>query len=262
VDVAPNDELRRLRERAYGPGADIHDDAEALARLHELEVAQRLAEPPLPAAMDPMLDPAPDGEADPASDPESDHAPDRRALDDAPVPPGGDPQEGEPDATAQDDRPARLSRRTRWLWAGSVAAALIVGAGLTMATSSVAGGRVAVLAEDEPSAWPANMFGDAQEGSQIFQPFHGVRALVVQNAWGNSDTGLSCVFVVRAEGEDDAAPTTEILTTGCGDAGFAPTASFEVTDASPDELRDRFGVGTGLRIVIEGDEAHVFARTP
>jgi len=32
-----SDELRALRERAYGPGADIHDDPAALQRLRELE---------------------------------------------------------------------------------------------------------------------------------------------------------------------------------------------------------------------------------
>ncbi|WP_109208612.1 MULTISPECIES: hypothetical protein [Microbacterium] len=34
---SPLDELRALRERAYGRDADIHDDPAALARLHELE---------------------------------------------------------------------------------------------------------------------------------------------------------------------------------------------------------------------------------
>ena len=35
--TSPEDELATLRERAYGPGADILDDPDALARLHELE---------------------------------------------------------------------------------------------------------------------------------------------------------------------------------------------------------------------------------
>ena len=33
----PDDELRALRERAYGRHADIHDDPAAMARLRELE---------------------------------------------------------------------------------------------------------------------------------------------------------------------------------------------------------------------------------
>ncbi len=274
---ASDDELRTLRERAYGPGADILDDAAALARLHELEAAQRVAEaprPPVTHAAGPLLDaasrpgpvaaadPATDVAADPQTNPATDPVPGAESLGGAPSPVTAAPADGGADATASADRPARSSRRTAWLWVGSVVAALIVGAGLSAATSSVAGGRVAVLAEDEPSAWPTNLFGDVQEGSQIFEPFHGVRTLVVQNAWGGPDTGLSCVFVVREEGEAEPASNTAILTTGCGGAGFAPTASFEVTDASPPELRDRFPVGTGVRIVIEGDEAHVFARTP
>ena len=35
--TSPEDELAALLERAYGPGADILDDPDALARLHELE---------------------------------------------------------------------------------------------------------------------------------------------------------------------------------------------------------------------------------
>ena len=37
------DELRALRERAYGPDADIHDDPVALARLQELQIQDQAA---------------------------------------------------------------------------------------------------------------------------------------------------------------------------------------------------------------------------
>ena len=47
----PLDELRALRERAYGPHADIQDDPHALARLRELEAQLSAATmPSLPAA--------------------------------------------------------------------------------------------------------------------------------------------------------------------------------------------------------------------
>src|SRR5688572_7114748 len=39
------DELERLQRRAYGPGADIAGDAAAMARLSELEAAQREPNP-------------------------------------------------------------------------------------------------------------------------------------------------------------------------------------------------------------------------
>jgi hypothetical protein len=41
VEFEQGDELERLRRRAYGPGADIIEDAAAQARLSELEAAQR-----------------------------------------------------------------------------------------------------------------------------------------------------------------------------------------------------------------------------
>ena len=46
----PLDELRTLRERAYGRHADIQDDPHALARLRELEAQLSAATPSLPAA--------------------------------------------------------------------------------------------------------------------------------------------------------------------------------------------------------------------
>src|ERR687897_460773 len=41
VDERAEAELQRLRARAYGPGADIHDDPLALRRLNELEEVHR-----------------------------------------------------------------------------------------------------------------------------------------------------------------------------------------------------------------------------
>ena len=43
-------EVERLQRRAYGPGADIAEDATAMARLSELEAAQR---EPAPVVEDP-----------------------------------------------------------------------------------------------------------------------------------------------------------------------------------------------------------------
>ena len=42
------DELRMLRARAYGPDADIHDDAAALDRLRELEERAFITDRPPP----------------------------------------------------------------------------------------------------------------------------------------------------------------------------------------------------------------------
>jgi hypothetical protein len=47
VELEETDELERLRRRAYGPDANITGDAPALARLAELEAAQRRQLTPL-----------------------------------------------------------------------------------------------------------------------------------------------------------------------------------------------------------------------
>jgi hypothetical protein len=47
ADFEESDELQRLRQRAYGPNADIAGDAVAEARLSELEAAQRRARAPV-----------------------------------------------------------------------------------------------------------------------------------------------------------------------------------------------------------------------
>lgn len=257
------DELRMLRERAYGPSADIHDDPQALARLHELEAAEALAaragaetanaqDAAAPASADPIA-PEVESGADAGSASDADPAPGAGATPDEAREHAAD---GAPRAPAR----AGLSRRVRWLWAGSVVAALIAGAAVTLAAPSLGSGRVAVLAEADESEWPAEMFGEAQEGSRIFEPFHGMRALVVPNAWGNPDAGVSCIFVAVEREADPDLPASEILTTGCGDAVFPPTASFTVTELSPLQLRERFPPGTALRVVLEGDEVHVFER--
>lgn len=236
--MSTDDELRTLRERAYGPTADIHDDPVALARLRALEAAEtearipvQIAEPasPVESASDPER--GPDPETDPGPEPE-------------PAPTG------------------RLPRRTIWLWAASVAAALLLGAAITTATSAIVADRVAVLPETDLAEWPTNVFGDAQEGARIFEAYEGIRVLVVPNAWGSPSAEITCLFVVRADGADGSAASNEILTTGCAGEAFSPTASFTVTDASPADLRERFPVGTGVRVVVSGNEAQVFARAP
>ncbi|HEX5730314.1 hypothetical protein [Microbacterium sp.] len=53
------DELGALRRRAYGPGADIFADAEAVARLQELEERARMERYPHEVRSDPAPAPAP-----------------------------------------------------------------------------------------------------------------------------------------------------------------------------------------------------------
>ncbi|MCW3493048.1 hypothetical protein [Microbacterium sp. SSM24] len=277
MDVRGDEELRVLRERAYGPDADIHLDPVALARLRELEsvVTATDAAPSAPPALTPMRDdPSTARREEPLDGQPFDADPldadpfDADAFDADPAPPAPGSAEGTPPAAStdpRDDAPARrgtLSRRTIWLWAASVALALVAGAGITMTTSSSGGNQVAVLPEVEVTEWPTSVFGDPQEGARVFEVFEGTRALVVPNAWGGPGSEIVCLFVVPAEGPDGAPAVNEILTTGCGGTAFAPSASLDVDEGSPEALRDRFPDGTGVRFAIEGDEVHVYTRTP
>jgi hypothetical protein len=60
VELEQADELERLRRRAYGPDADIAEDAAAQARLSELEAAQRRQSTPVEADSASDLFPVPE----------------------------------------------------------------------------------------------------------------------------------------------------------------------------------------------------------
>ncbi|WP_211160640.1 MULTISPECIES: hypothetical protein [Microbacterium] len=268
-----DDELRALRERAYGPGADIHDDPVALARLDELERSLSGERPSVAVTPRDPVDPdegdartraevaVHDGPADPRGDP-ADPRGDPADPRDDPVRSSDEPAPPADPASAEPARPAsRLSRRTKGIWAVSVVAALIAGAALTMATTAAVGGRVAVLAEADLDEWPDQLFGEPQEGAQVFEELFGLRVLTVPNAWGSSRHGINCVFVTQVGGSE-AGSAGELITTGCGDGHYPPSAAFPVTDASPEALRERFPIGTSLKVVVQGNQAEVFARTP
>lgn len=254
------DELRRLRERAYGPAADIHDDPVALARLHELENA----------ALSPT---AP--ESGPDSPPDETIAAD--VSDDALSQVGAFPSFAEPDGAdpvgADDPTPSPSDvrepvtdataprpwwrRRIPVLWAGSVVVALLLGVGLTLGVQAVEAGKVAVLSEDPEGEWPAQQLGPVAEEFSRFEDFYGlsIAARSVGSAW--ADAAIPCIWLYR---DDDA--TLGIASSGCSAGSFPAQASFIVSAGSPVELREHFPVGTALLFVHEGSHVHVYAQAP
>lgn len=253
MDERRDDELRALRERAYGPGADIHDDPVALARLDELERALT----PVPAEPERPVIAAVD-------EPEAEHPLDENPADPEPASSiGPDVPDVLPAISASAPERSRPSRRLVWLWAGSVAAAAVIGAAVTTATLTWPGDRVAALAETDVSEWPSEFFGSPQEGSRVFEEYLGLKVLVVPNAWGSAEAGVECVFVLRVADDDSGGEQQspgELLTTGCGEETYPPSAAFVISDASPAELRERFDVGTSIKVVLDQGEAVVFAR--
>lgn len=296
TDPAP-DELRTLRERAYGPAADIHDDPVALARLHELENAGRAADgavtsaSPAPASSatdasplstiatgEPVgtvgatgpVDPhaaASTAVAFPATAPVTDAAPDEElgpladaAPDAATTSPRGILDSPDTTHAMRDAAPQRpwWRRRLAVVWAGTVVAALLLGVGLTLGVQALEAGRVAVLKEDPDAEWPEQLLGPGSEESVRFEDFYGLS--VTARSFedpGATDANISCIWVYR---EDNA--NMGISASGCGAARFAAQASFIVPPGSPIELREQFPVGTALLFVLDGSQVNVYAQAP
>lgn len=261
----PHDELRSLRRRAYGPDADIHDDPVALARLQQLEAAQRAAaapadaEPSPSAETDERVDAAastpPDAEADAAGGAE---ASEPAAADDAPG--FRAPQEdGIPSPDAETDEPEQTRpwwRRQRVLWAGSLVLAVLLGVGLTLSVQSITSGKVATLGVDEDGEWPTQSFGDKPPGAQQFDEFHGLTVFGLSQGFGGGVDQVCLSVQSTPDGSGN------IGAWGCGTVDFPAAASLIVTETAPRELREAFAVGTALQFVLDGSQVHVYAKAP
>lgn len=259
---AAGDELRMLRARAYGPDADIEDDPAALRRLRELEEQGR----PEPAGVvgtavsssTETVTAIAEADAEPVplrvrSEPApGDAAPEAQATDVDPAP----PEERRPSSAHSGPPSSRVPwwRRTRTLWIASVVVAAVATAAVTLAVSESAAGRVAVLNVDWDADWPDEMFAP-EEGSLVFEEFHGVVALVAPQDW-NEGEQLDCLYVRALE--SGAGPSTG----GCSGGTFPPTAGMVVAVSSPDALRERFADGTALQFVARGSQVHVYADEP
>ncbi|WP_194409944.1 hypothetical protein [Microbacterium cremeum] len=258
----PGAELRELRERAYGPDADIQDDPVAMQRLRELEERERLddeaAAPQLvaPAGTAPE-DESSAGDAPGAADasplaPAADAG--EAAAAEAPAAPDGDaasPAEG----TTRPETPPWWRRRMPVLWAASLVAAALLGAAASVSMQAVWSGQVAVLAEDPDGSWPEGFFSPPPEGGATFQDFHGLTPVRVPQQMGPEGTVSNCLYVLRA-------PSNGMMGAGCSAGTFPATAAILVTEQAPAGLRERFEPGTALQFVLDGSQVRVYAAAP
>jgi hypothetical protein len=293
----PLDELRALRERAYGRDADIQDDPAALARLRELEAQVSSATPIVPA-----------GSAAPA------------AVGDAAGGIDGDGSGRLPDGDTTTDAAALRSRVTAVDAAEGSAPALDPGPSpASSATASDSGessaaDTVASAAHDDPSLADGGL---AERGTPSRSPWwrRRTRLLWAASVVAGVLAGVGLTLAVQAAGAGRVATLTEdadgewpneffgarppdarvfddfhgltvltfrqlvqpgssqtclyIVTAPnafgggtCGADAFGPTASLEVGPDSPEELNDRFPRGTALEFVLEDSKVHVYAREP
>lgn len=274
------DELRRLRVRAYGPAADIHDDVAALQRLRELEAQQEQQEqqdqPPHPefttpdaASAPPHVEPPRESVVTPGPSAPVHDQPDRLAAASASAaaPATTHP---ESDAADSDRAPARMKRSTRVLWALSVVTAAAAAAAVTFAAVYIApvstshGARqIATLSPSTTTNIPSGWFG-AGPSSVAFE-FYGLTLYESSSGYGMSP-GTDCLNAVITDDLPD--PDTEnemnnwsiqgVLYAGCRVGAFPATISMPVGSSSPQELRDQFPANSALQFVFDGTQVGVF----
>lgn len=231
MEADAREELRALRARAYGPGADIHEDPVARERLRELETLVQeqardradAASPPAAASAEPS---EPEGEPDAGREPTSEEpAPEPRS-------------------------PRRIS--PGW-WAASVVAALAVGAAGAVAVTAVSEGasRAQVIASLPPEPevpWP-RFLGTELDDSTVFREFFGLTPVSAERQWAGPGSDM-CLAVFRST-EADMMASPSGYRWACGTRSFPPAVQFEVVsaDALPEELVARFPVGTELQFM-------------
>jgi hypothetical protein len=241
MDAAPltaerRRELAELRSRAYGPDADIDRDADALARLIELEELARADAP------------ADDG------DRERMH-PDAAVVADAGAPATAVLREDAApgDATRGGDVPSADARsRRRWrrvpVW-GYVAGAAAIGLGIGLTVPALTPPHP--IAELRPAPFidgvelDFRMYGIPAESPVRYEPFRGLEVWSAE-----TEEGSTCVVVTTGDGE--------WMTAGCAPGPLTPTADITFYQG----MRQIDGLdladGSVIRFLLRGEAMEVW----
>lgn len=220
-----SDELRALRARAYGPGADISSDPDALRRLAELEARTRA--------------PLAETERELASPPEQ-----------AP-PPSPIPEPVEPASAA---RPRRTRVRVALLVAAAVVLTAVVASAATLSLTDDGPPRVATLAAVPDAEWPAQFPGADVGDAAVFETFEGMTVVSMQRGIRGPGSDAMCLYLVGG------APLYPTMMCSVGE--FPATTVVLVGGDSPEPLRKRFRDGTALQFVLDGGAVQVYAIEP
>lgn len=257
--TAAEDELHALRQRAYGPNADIHLDSHALNRLRELEGVGR--------------QPIPHYEVDPEPAPAAERQSDPVEL---------EPVEREPQGRVWLRRFLLLARTglTRLMRIRRSTALILLGLAVAVAAMIVAlvlvqrvqtdplqvgAEQVARLSLD-PGYQVPSIFGSAatEGGVQGFQEFHGLRVVETSGGMfgrGGSDACLT-VYSSATITDPDSTSFAGPLMGGCAAGTFPAMVQFRADLPDfPEELRSAFPGSTGLQFVYDSanHEVVVFA---
>lgn len=273
---SPDDELTRLRARAYGANADIAHDPDALERLRILEARARegarltaASREVFPGAVSPITVPVPEMSAGDAArlrtaaDPSTSERSDRGVVaSSASASLSAGPAAAVLPAPETFDARGSVARapRPRWgLLAGVAAVSAAVTAAiavpLTMGTASSTPRPYAVLA-------PAGGLVEDEEfsldgGAQRYEDFLGVRVIS-----GRVDAVGGTCLIIRYDsgsGSPGSGSPTGGSRGGCGAPGFGPVvdiAAREIAGNIVDEeaLQD----AEGFRFALEDGEVRVY----
>ena len=253
------EELRQLRERAYGPSADLHEDPEALRRLAELEAAQSRslhertdAEPAQVEGVRPGAQPG----AVSSESPEAEQ-------------PGDSLEPADGDATRVAAAPAGVSPRV-WRWVPALwTVSILVAFGIAAATTSIwavsafapitrgpaSPHRFAVLPE-APGPAPSGTLGLSDLRS--FGDFYGL-SILSPNPGTIGPRGARCLIVMKTDDYQDASSDIRgPVNFGCSAGRFPATVQLSVEADAPPALRSVFPKGTALQFVLDGSRVGVF----
>jgi hypothetical protein len=258
MDAEARSELARLRARAYGPDADLPEDALAWARLQELEELdrRRRAESASPIVGQGAPRSAVDGTAADADASGVDTRSDGDA-DGAEEPPVRPPLVGRP--------------RTLWLWAGSLAAVAAVSSAASIAaTTFVPVPRTAGVAQvDTLRIDPAvdttalGSWGFNAPDVVGYTDFHGITAYAGSTQVGADGARADCLLLVDTaeipEMGEGGLSQSGFRSGGCGAGAFPATVEFVVTPTFPETFRERFPVGSSVQFVRDGERVGVFS---
>ncbi len=285
------DELRLLRARAYGPDADIEQDAAALRRLHDLEAEARSVDdewtstaassvaaqgaahgPDTGAAREPGVastDPGEDGNDHPVTeDDAAERAGDEHAAADPPPPMRRWGRSVL--AFVRTRRGARVSIAVASALIVLIVAVVVLTVVQRVQTAPLLSGaaQVARLDVDDRFEVPDFYSGGRDEGVGLrgYEEFAGLRAMVSPQDFAYSPTGGQCIIVIQtrdlAAATDNSFPGRQWG--GCGAGAFPATTQFVVTSDFSDETRDAFPEGMAVQFVYDpvSDEVVVFQAPP
>ncbi|AXH37452.1 hypothetical protein DVJ78_17885 (plasmid) [Humibacter sp. BT305] len=245
-----DDELRVLRERAYGPASDIHYDPLALQRLQELERGTtdgEQLEVGSGRTLERSIDPNVDG-----------------------------PDEADPPVSARAGwrLPAWRPRRATVLILLGVALFLVaVVVTLTVVQRvqtdplQVGAVQIARLSSDPSFEGPVPSNGGSEDTTEAYSDFYGVRAVVAPASnvgffsTSNVEADAQCLTIYQPElltvtGEGSSY-SGQLFMTGCSAGAFPATATFAITDTAPEGLANAFSPGTALQFVYDRDNNEV-----